>query len=258
MSLLAILFSLLSGFFFIIGFTIVQFTKNRKSLSIFSISMAFVVMIGLIFLDLMPEVFEVMDSLSSNSFNKVFYAVLFITIGFLTLKLMDKFVPSHHHDHREHELNKKEHQSHLFHIGFVLSLSLILHNLIEGMSIYLLTVENMGLGFLFSLGVGLHNLPLGIEIASGLESQKKKQKTENILFTFLILSSFLGAILLAILKIQFTGMTLLFLLCLSLGMILYIALFELLKEIFQYKKHKEVFYGMIVGIVLLIIINLIA
>ena len=49
----------------------------------------------------------------------------------------------------------------------------------------------------------------------------------------------------------------LILISLASGMILYITLFELLKEIFNYKKEKKVYQGMLIGILLIIIMTII-
>ena len=255
MNFIALIFPILSGIFFLFGFFLYSILNNKKKISIISISMAFIVMIGIIFMDLLPEILELSKSLVADKFSKLLLIIGFIVVGIIILKLFDLVIPHHHHEHDEHEKNKKEHLGHQYHLGFVISCSLILHNILEGISIYILTMQSIIGGFLLSMGVGLHNLPLSIEIASSLENVKKK-KTANILKASLIFSSFIGALLLILFKVTISDIILLILLCVSLGMILYIALCELLKEIYNYKTQKETLYGIIIGIIILLIMSL--
>ena len=61
MNLTALLLTLLSGLFFALGFLIVKFVKNKKSLTIFANSMAFVILMGMLFKDLLPEIIELSE-----------------------------------------------------------------------------------------------------------------------------------------------------------------------------------------------------
>ncbi len=250
---LSLIFPVLSGIFFVIGFAIVKVVKNKKSLAIVSVSMAFVVMVGIIFLDLIPEIISLSEDVTNN--NKLFTIILAIGGGVLVLKILDFLIPSHNHIHHDHEKNYNEHKNHAFHMGFVMSFSLILHNIIEGISIYILSLENFPSGFLLSMAVGLHNLPLSIEISGNLEQGNKKMNF--LLSIILCFSCFFGAFLLAIFNVSISNTLLFILLGVSLGMILYIALFELLKEVFNYRNKKEIFYGLIIGIMILLFMSFI-
>lgn len=254
--LTAFLLTIFVGLFFIIGFFISKYVKNKERLSIVAVSMAFIVMIGMIFLDLLPEIFEKLDLLQYSKNGKIFFVLLFSFGGVLLLKLLDMFIPHHHHEHHDNEKNINEHQEHLFHIGFITSFSLIIHNIIEGISIYVIGTESLMTGFLVALAVGLHNLPLGIEVASGLENNKESKGIYRFLLLMLSLSSSFGALLLLILGRNMNIVILLGLMCISLGMILYIALFELLKEVFNYKNKKETLYGILIGGTVLLLMTL--
>ena len=86
-----------------------------------------------------------------------------------------------------------------------------------------------------------------------MPSDKKKQKI--ITFTLLTISSFIGALLVLVIG-DLPKLTELILISLASGMILYITLFELLQEIFNYKKEKKVYLGMLIGILLLVIMTI--
>lgn len=256
MNEVALIFPILSGLFFLIGFKIVSLITDKKRINVLAISLAFIVMIGIIFMDLLPEIMDISYRVSFSKNGKILIIIGCILAGIMILKLFDIFIPNHSHHHTEKEKNKEEHLGHQFHLGFVISCSLILHNILEGTSIYILTLENFTGGFLLAMAVGLHNLPLSIEIGSALEDNKNKKIVYGLKIA-LILSSFIGALILVLFKITISDMILLVLLSISLGMILYIALFELLREIYNYKTQKETLYGIIIGIILLLIMILI-
>ena len=245
MKLMGLLLALISGLFFLVGLIIANKTKNKEKLSYFAISLAFIVMLNLIIFDLIPEVLEIFNS-------QLLTAVILILLGMGILKLLDLFIPDHHHDHKDDEKNHHEHNSHVYHIGVVTLISLLLHNIIEGIAIYGLATNNFNSGLFMCLGVSLHNIPLGIEIAVSLAKLDNKKWYNRILITVLSLSSLFGALLASL----FGSISELFLgvvTCLTLGMLIYIALFELLPEIYNNHKHKEVYYGIIIGVIIIIL-----
>jgi len=245
MNFLGILLALISGLFFIIGYFIANKVNNKEKLSYFAISLAFVVMLNLIVFDLIPEVIEVFS-------HNLIIPIILVLAGLIVLKILDLFIPDHHHDHHDNESNHHEHKSHAYHIGIVTLISLLLHNIIEGIAIYGLTINSFESGLFMCVGVALHNIPLGIEIAITLSQLKDKKMHNKVLISLLTLSSLIGGIIGAL----FGSVNELFLgiiTSLTLGMIIYIAFFELLHEIFNNRKHKEIYYGIIIGIMIIIL-----
>ena len=246
-----LLLTLLVGVFFLIGIGITKLSKKKQELTLFAIGMAFIVMMGMIFFDMIPEMKEHVTFYSR--FKNFIYIFILPLCGMGLLKILDHFVPHHHHEHKENEKNKLEHNEHLFHIGFITSMSLILHNIIEGMSIYATSLTDFKTGLMMALAVSLHNIPLGVEIALGMDFTKTKKKTKYTSLFLLTISSFIGAFLLFLLKKEISKNILSGLLCITFGMILYIAIFELLKEIWINRKKKFIYYGMGMGVILTIL-----
>lgn len=241
----ALLLTVLVSFFFLVGIFLPSFFKNKEKLVLFTTSFTLMVMFFLLFSDLLPEIVEIFEPIQ---FQTIVFIFLFVFLGFVILKLLDFLIPDHHHEHHEKNDNKLEHNAHLFHIGFLTSLSLIIHNSLEGISIYLTGLTNMKLGFLMAITVGCHNLPLGISIAVGL-SAKRDNKLINFLILFsVILSSFLGAFLLFLFSKNLSLLCKGILLSMTTGMILYISLCELLPEIIANRKQKEIYLGLFFGI----------
>ena len=232
--------SFLTGIFFLLGISLYYGCINKKALAIFASSCAFIVILGLLVFDLLPELIS----------TQKWYLFLFVLLGLFIVKIIDFLVPHHEHHHKASDYETKGHQEHLNHIGIITIIALIFHNFIEGIGLYSVTLNSVRSGFIFLLGIGFHNLPLGIQI--GTFSANKK----NIwLILLLVLSSLLGA-----------GVVILFgsipalleriIIALTTGMIAHILVFELLGELINNRGQKESTYGIIVGIIILIIINL--
>ena len=187
--------------------------------------------------DLLPECLELVD-------NKVII-LLYALIGIGLLKLLDLFIPDH-----EHESNKKDHMEH---IGLISFIALFIHNIIESTAIYTTSLTNTSLGLMMAIGVSFHNIPLGIQISSMIKNKEEKL----LLITGLTFSSLVGIILLNLLKITLSNSVLCVLISVTLGMLVYISLFELLCEVKENIKKKELQLGIICGIILVIISKLI-
>ena len=237
---MGILFTFITGLFFIIGILINKLCKNSDNISVLAIGLAFVVILNLIIFDIAPEALEHFSYLN----------IVFIVLGLLILKLMDLFVPHHHHDHHKKNDNVKEHHHHLEHISVITILALSLHNIIECMAVYQVTSASVKEGALMCLAIGLHNLPLGFSIGSNIK------KRSWIYIGILTLSGLIGG-LIALLIGSFSEMATIYILCFTLGMLIYLAIFELLKELISAGKNIYSLYGIIIGIIVVIVSHLI-
>lgn len=234
---MSILITFIAGIFFLIGALLALVGKKNENLSSFTIGMALSVMIMLLAFDIIPEI---MESLERN----YILMIVFVLIGIGLLKLMDMIIP--HHNYKE-EIN--HHEKHLHHIGLITSLALIIHNIIEGIGIYNIAILDTKAGILMAIGVGLHNIPLGMEIVSSLNEIKKNLKEVWINIILLTLSTVFGSvIMLTIGNISETVLGAL--LSVTVGMILYLVLFELLPEIKETGNKKYAIIGFTVGIML--------
>lgn len=238
---MALLLTLLSGLFFLVGIFVYRFVKDKTRFANFSLGCALVVIFGLMIFDIIPELLEI----------KKWWLIIFVIIGLLFLLLADKFVPHHEHNHKENDDEKKEHQEHLIHISTVTLIALLLHNLIEGMALYGVANNNLKDGILMLLGIGLHNIPFGFQIAS-----MNKFKNHPLLITLLVISGFVGGLIFSVfgeINIIVEGI----IIAMTLGMLLHIFLFELLKEVWENKNKLETILGIFIGIIILIGINII-
>ena len=232
---MGLLITFILGLFFLVGVLFVHFQKNTKVIEFYSISIALGTMTALVLFDLVPEMLEHMESVS-------FIWILFlILLGIGILKGLDHFVP----DHDDHDAPHKCSEGNLIHIGIVSLVAIVLHNIIEGMAVYSLTIESIKTGFLVALGVGLHNIPMGMVIATTMEHEPKK--TKMIAYCFAVLSTFIGGLLMFFIHSIVSEFVIGLLICITLGMILYIILFELIPHILHAKEPKKFLIGFVIG-----------
>ena len=226
-----LLITFLFGMTIFLGTIIILITKDNEKISQISISIAFSVLFLLIFLEVIPHALEHLDY-----FKMIFYGV----IGFISLKLLDLFIPNH-----EHSNNK----NHIFHIGIMASVALVIHNIIEGMVLYTTLKNNFELGILLGFGIGIHNIPMGMVIASSLELSGYK-RTKILSISFMIsLATFIGGIVIQFINNvseYFIGV----MFSLTLRMLVYIVFFELLHHL-KHQNKKNNIIGFVMGVIII-------
>lgn len=229
-----LIITLLFGLPIFLGTIVLLFCKSSKRLTSISISMAFSILLFLIFLELIPETLEKLDYIS---------LLLFVLVGIAILKALDHFIPEHHHS---------KDKQHISHIGWMSALALVLHNIIEGMALYTALQTNLSMGLLIGIGVGLHNIPMGFIIGSTLK--EAGYSNSKILLTSLgvSLSTVLGGILAFVFKNMITDYILGIMLAITLGMLIYIVFFELLEHLHHQRKEDNII-GLLLGAFLFVI-----
>lgn len=238
---MGLLVTFVLGLFFLLGAFFVRFQKHTKTIEILSISIALGTMSALVIFDLIPEMLEHMEGIS------FLWVALLILLGIVILKGLDFFVP----DHDDHEAPHHCSEENLVHIGIVSLIAIVLHNIIEGMAVYSLAVESFKTGLFIALGVGLHNIPMGMVIATTMEHEKKSHQI--LAYTLAVLSTFVGGLLMLLIHSIINDFVIGILICITLGMILYIVLFELIPHVLHAKNKKMSLIGFIIGMGIILI-----
>ena len=240
---LALFITFLLGFFIIIGVIIAFFLKKQQKVLDFIFAFALSILTMLILLDLLGHTIEHLG------IKHIYLFILFTCLGLLIFKIIDEFVP----EHEDNKMTKKEEKKNIVHIGLLATIALIIHNFVEGMAIYLTSTNDINLGIMMALGVGLHNIPLGIIITTTLNNDEKLGKYIFCIIS-LFISSFLGGLLLYLLNINTVSDVVIgSLLALTIGMLLYIIIFELYPKVKKTKNKKITIIGLISGIVIALI-----
>lgn len=226
------------GMFIMIGAIIALRFKNGNKLINFSFGLAFGVMTMLAIFDILPEAYEML-SVNYSGFHLITVMFLAIFLGLLILKLLDLYIPEHD--------NKN-----IKHIETMGTIAIVLHNIIEGMALYGTLLSSIKLGILVCIGVGLHNIPLGLTISAMTYKTNKSKKKTYITMGLISLSTLLGGLLMLLFNSLISEFALGILLSLTLGMILYITIFELFPHI-KASKDKNCYTGILIGILIIII-----
>ena len=243
---IALLMALGAGMATLIGGFIVFFTndKNEKMLSI-CLGLACGVMLSVSFLDLYPSGVESLKIAYSENI-AILIGVIAFALGIITSALLDHFVP---HDVDEH--HNAEHQD-LYRLGMFSMIAIALHNFPEGIATYVSSLNDLTLGMSIMIAITLHNIPEGIVVAIPVY-YATKNKLKAIFYTFVSgFSEFIGAFLAFLVLGPFISDELLGILLVFVGgLMVYIALEELLPESRQYGYSRVALWAMFVGILIM-------
>lgn len=243
MNTIGLLSTLFLGLSIILGVFIIKIFKNKNKFLSISLSMAFGVMVSLIILELLPEAYEIFIS-NFSMYRAILLIILISSIGFLILKILDKFIP----DHEDTD------EDNLMHIGIVSSIAIILHNIIEGMAVYSTINNSLNVGILLCIGVGLHNIPLGMVLSSTFYKSIENKRKSNIIILLISLSTFIGGVIISLFNnILENEIIIGIFLSITIGMLIYINMLEILPRISKEKDKKTVVLSTVIGVLILII-----
>lgn len=125
------------------------------------------------------------------------------------------------------------------------------------MALYGTALEGKKLGALVALGIGLHNVPMGMIITSAFYKGNNNKLKTTLISIGLSLSTFIGGLIMFVLKNKIVNDYMIgILISLTLGMLIYIAIIELLPQMFCKKNKKINIIGIMTGIAILVISQL--
>lgn len=213
-----------AGLSILVGVLITRITKNGSHVEFvehMSVALALGALVSLLIFDLIPELRETVENVG------FVYVAVNVVFGFSILAGLDRFIPDHHDTVENHD------HENAAHIGIMASLALILHNIVEGMTVYTLSSADLQQGIIFALGVGLHNIPMGMLIYTTIKGRKRGHKT--CIISTVLLSTLAGGLLMHMISEYMTEKLISGLLCMATGMIVYIAFVELIPHIMRTK-----------------------
>ncbi len=149
------LLTLLAGLSTVLGS--VLFLKHfckRKYLG-FMLGLSAGVMIYLSFIELLPEAIKEVGFLNAN---------LYFFLGIIVIGIIDFILPHHY---LEEKICKRQKiiDPKLFSTGLMVTLGLTIHNIPEGMAVFLSSFSDLKLGFLLAFAIAIHNIPEGIAVS---------------------------------------------------------------------------------------------
>ena len=215
--------------------------KTRDSIINLALSFASGVMITVSLCDLLPESFILLNEF--NLFLKIIYMLIFMTIGIILSMAINKFIPINN--------------DYLYKIGIVSMIAIIMHNIPEGMATFMVSNTNRNLGIKLCIAIALHNIPEGISISIPIY-YATKSRGKAMLYTFIsgISEPFGALITYLFLGPYIPAKVMSFLLCIIIGIMLQIPLYELIPEALKYKRKWTTLLWITIGAVVMFISSL--
>ncbi len=249
--------TLIAGLSTGIGSALAFFTK-RTNTSFLSIALGFSagVMIYLSFIEIFPKAMESLAETTSES-NAFIYATIAFFVGIALTALIDRLVPELANPHEIRDVAELESRDEedivlksksLMRMGVFTAIAITLHNFPEGIATFLAALENPALGISIAIAVAIHNIPEGIAVSMPIYYATGSRK-KAFFYSFLSgLAEPLGAVVgFFILSSFMTDMTFGLVFAAVGGIMVYIALDELLPTAEKYGTHHKVIYGLLAG-----------
>ena len=132
-------------------------------------------------------------------------------------------------------------------------LGIMLHNIPEGIATFVLSTIDLKLGILLSVAIILHNIPEGISIGIPIY-YSTKSKFKAFIYTFISgFSEIIGAIITYIFLYKYINNSFIgVILSLTVGIMSYISLSELLPTAIKYNKKKTTIIFFIIGFIFML------
>jgi ZIP family zinc transporter len=247
--MIALLITFLAGISVMIGALIIRVMHDTERLEHFSMAMALGALASLLVFDLYSDLQKEVEPVFG-----LWLTLAFIAAGVILLAVLDKLSPDHAHHEDTPETHDHENAEH---IGLIAAAALLIHNFVEGMSVYSVSMMEPRDGLLFAIGISLHNIPVGMLIYSALRESHRGRYEKAVVLGLVTIATFLGGLAMfeisPLMTEQFVG----FLLCVATGMIVYIVFEELIPHIIKTNDKVMNITGLVIGFALVYVSSLI-
>jgi ZIP family zinc transporter len=240
--LIPFLLTLIAGLSTVLGSFIFfnHFFCKRKFIGFF-LGLSAGVMIYLSFTELLPFSIKSIGFLMAN--------VLFFT-GIIVMALIDFITP---HCYLEEKFCKKHSivDRKLLSTGLIVTLGLIVHNIPEGIAVFLSSFTNIKFGFLLALAIAVHNVPEGIAVAAPI-FHATHNRIKAIKYAFISgMAEPIGAIIAYLILRPYLNQDFLsYIFALIAGIMVYISFDELLPASFRDDQGHRAIIGIITGMII--------
>lgn len=212
--------------------------KDTDKIICMALAFASGIMFSVSINSLIPESYDLLkENLNTNKV--IILMILFFLIGVLLTSFIDKIF--------------KKIDNKLYKIGIINMLALMIHNIPEGILTFSTTTANISLGLTLALSIMFHNIPEGLSISIPIYYSTNSKK-KAVLYTAISgFSEVLGAILTYLFLFKYINNYFIgIVLSLTTGIMIYISMFELLKNSFEYKKKRISYLFFLIGFIFMI------
>ena len=141
----------------------------------------------------------------------------------------------------------------LYRVGVLNTISLILHNILEGIVTFFTSISNFALGLKLFLAITAHNIPEGISIAIPIY-YSTKSRVKAFIFTFIAaISEIIGALLFVFL-FKNINLKIINILLYTIGcLMIIISIKEILPEMLKYNNKNWILLGILFSLFILLL-----
>lgn len=229
---------------------------NKRFLAL-SLSFSAGIMVYVSFMAILPEGMDLIEGSMGHERGHIWSLVAFFG-GMILVAIIEKMVHILDGGHGDHEHGGHHHMDtqgqHLNKLGLVSAIAIAIHNLPEGLAIFTAGLNDIMLAVPIALAVIMHNIPLGMAISIPIYYSTKSRK-KAMLYTILVgLCQPLGAVLGYLLLYKFFSDVLFGILFSAIaGIMVFVAVDELLPTSQRYEDHHISVYGFIGGMIVMAI-----
>lgn len=241
MNKFALILTIISGFSTLLGYFIIYTKSNRvEEKIVFFLSFSLGIMCIISLFELLPSsVLKLIDEY--NILLGIILSFLTFYLGYLTIYMIDHNL--------KNECNLKR-------IGVLNLISLVVHNLPEGMIVYMSANNSLNLGIKMCLAIMFHNIPEGIAISIPLFYSNESRERVFLCVLIASLSEPLGALLsyIAFKNIISNQIIISFIQIFTAGLMISLSLNKILREVIKYNKNRCIIYGVVLSMLISIIL----
>lgn len=254
----ALLLTLVAGLSTGIG-SAIAFVAKRTNTKLLSLALGFSagVMIYISFVEIFPDA-RTSFIQRYGEFNGSLYTLVAFFGGMLLSGLIDKFIPSAENPHEMRGVESMDNESkakdfrRLYKMGLITALAVWIHNFPEGIATFMSAMKDPTLGVAITVAIAIHNIPEGIAVSVPIFYATGNRKKAFLLSFLSGLSEFVGALLAWLVLMPFLSsdnFDLIFgaLMASVAGIMVFIALDELLPSAEEYGEHHLAIYGLTGG-----------
>ena len=217
--------------------------KNKDKLH-YIMSFTAGVLVGVVFFDIMPEIFN----LSKQSNLDVTPALIFLVIGFLVIHLLDKLALIHAHRHEE-EYASHRHPT----VGLINASGLSFHSFLDGVGIGLGFQVSQHVGLIVAMAVIAHDFSDGLNTVTLMLANRNSSKKAIAMLLLDAITPIFGAI--STLLFTIPNHILLLYLGFFAGFLLYIGASDLLPEAHSQHRSYKMLALTVIGVLFIFFVT---
>ncbi|MDR1919999.1 MAG: zinc transporter ZupT [Tannerellaceae bacterium] len=225
--------------------------KTNKKFLCFSLGLSAGVMIYVSFMEMLPTAKGELISVFGDRMG-ILYLLLAFLGGIALITLIDFLVPESGNPHEMHGVEEMSKKDPLHRVGFVVALSLAIHNFPEGIATFTSALGSMDIAISITVAIAIHNIPEGIAVSVPVYHATGSKKKA---FTYSFLSGLaepVGALIAYLFLMPFWTSSIngIILAAVS-GIMVFISLDELLPSAEKYGEHHISIAGLVSGMAIM-------